>query len=337
VIDLVPDPEQLEVARAARQALAVSTGKSMSDLAGEQLAQLAGAGLFGLGLAESSGGVGFGAAEEALVYEVVGADLAPVGLAATTLAAHALHRAGAGEPLCAVLEGRIRVGLADPWSWTSSPPDASPLDGTAPLRVTDAQAADLLLCVGPGAVAVIDATDLEWEPCESFDAGTTVGLTAPSQPTVLAETADPDLVARPSMLVAAMLGGVARAALDRTVDYAKSREAFGQPIGAFQAIKHRCADMAIRCDAADATVRLAAVELDAGNPDASLVHTARVIAGDAAIENCRAAIQTFGGLGFTAEAGLDRHLRRSLLLATLFGPTSWHSDQLLPQIEEGHR
>jgi alkylation response protein AidB-like acyl-CoA dehydrogenase len=323
VIDLVCDEDQLAVAAAARQYLQAQRGRRSEEMPAADLAELAGAGLFGLGLEEADGGLGLGAGTEVLAFEVAGAVIAPIGVLGSVLAAHALS--GNDERRHAVLSGRTRVGVAEPWSWPTGPGEADPATGR--LRVYDGAGAELLVVVGPAEAVVIEASSAGFATHQGFDRS--VGLTEvdAGQSSVLARS--PATAARATLLVAAMLGGIARETLTAAVSYAKTREAFGRPIGSFQAIKHRCVEMATRAEATDAIVRMSAIDAGRGRFDRELVHAARVIAGDAAVQNCRDEIQIFGGMGFTAEAGLDVYLRRALLLAAMFGTSDWHADRLV--------
>ena len=121
-------------------------------------------------------------------------------------------------------------------------------------------------------------------------------------------------------LADAMLAGMAQASCDLAVSYAKVREQFGQPIGAFQAIKHMCADMALRTTAAEAQVKMAAVFADAHTPGGDRqLDAAALIALKAARENAADAIQVHGGIGFTAECDAHFFLKRAYVLSALLG------------------
>ena len=132
------------------------------------------------------------------------------------------------------------------------------------------------------------------------------------------------------MLTAAMLLGISDAALQVARDYALEREQFGQPIATFQALKHLMADMFVRTGLARSATYAAAAVLDdpeVGHVGRS-VSAAKLLAGEAAIENARAAVQVLGGMGFTwehaaelpAEAGLGARAR----LRDLVGPHARH-------------
>jgi len=140
-----------------------------------------------------------------------------------------------------------------------------------------------------------------------------------------------------SLLTAALQVGHAAEVLDLAVAYAKERHQFGQPIGAFQAVKHICADMLVRAEVARAGVQAAACLADAPDVAAAeaeaagcsaadmvdrAVMGAKLLADEAALTNARAAIQVHGGMGFTWEVPLHLHLKRARVLATSFGTSA---------------
>ncbi|MGJ3627928.1 acyl-CoA dehydrogenase family protein [Sphingomonas sp. MMS24-JH45] len=120
-----------------------------------------------------------------------------------------------------------------------------------------------------------------------------------------------------SLLLSAYLTGVAQASTAMAVAYAGTREQFGQPIGAFQAVKHICADMATRAAAAEAQTFFAAATFGRGADDGAEVAAARLLAADAALANAKANIQVHGGMGFTAECDAHLLLKRAHLVARL--------------------
>ena len=136
---------------------------------------------------------------------------------------------------------------------------------------------------------------------------------------------------RSSLLIAAYLTGIAQGATTMAVGHAKVREQFGQPIGAFQAIKHQCADMATRAAAAEAQTFHAAVTFGHGLDDASEVAAARMIAGTAALANAKANIQIHGGMGFTAECDAHLLLKRAHLMTALGSRPAGERRRLLGQ------
>ena len=145
------------------------------------------------------------------------------------------------------------------------------------------------------------------------------------------------LVRDGTLVTAALQVGHAAETLDLAVAYAKERHQFGKAIGSFQAIKHICADMLVRAEVARAAVHAAACLVDAPDVAAAeaeaarckapdlierAVRGAKLLADEAALTNARAAIQVYGGMGFTWEVPLHLHLKRSRVLCTTFGSPS---------------
>lgn len=134
-------------------------------------------------------------------------------------------------------------------------------------------------------------------------------------------------------LCAEMCGG-AQKVLDMTVEYAKIRQAFGRPIGSFQAIKHKLADMYVRNELARSNAYYAAWALDAGIGDLPLAASAaRVAASEAYEYAAKETIQTHGGIGATWEADMHLFYRRArLLMLMLDSPPSWRN-RLVSELE----
>ncbi|MBM3673919.1 MAG: acyl-CoA dehydrogenase [Actinobacteria bacterium] len=130
------------------------------------------------------------------------------------------------------------------------------------------------------------------------------------------------------VLTAAYLVGMADACTTLAVDYAKERRQFERAIGSFQAVKHLCADMAVRAEVARAAVHTAACVLDdpgVGDRERT-VSGAKLLANEAAIANGRAATQVFGGMGFTWEVDVHLYLKRAWVLDTVFGSVEHLAD-----------
>ena len=159
-------------------------------------------------------------------------------------------------------------------------------------------------------------------------------LTPLAKVTRVAEGADvgpvSDWQRRGAVLVAAQMAGMAAATSDLAVAYAKERHQFDKPIGAFQAVKHICADTRVRADIARAAVDAAAVIFDdpgVGDVDRA-VAAAKVVAGEAAVANARACIQVHGGMGFTWEIDAHLYLKRAWVLDRMFGTADEHAEFL---------
>ena len=113
---------------------------------------------------------------------------------------------------------------------------------------------------------------------------------------------------------------IAEATRDMSSEYAKIRVQFGPPIGVNQAIKHACADMALRAEAASAQLLFAALSVDEGRSDAAFqVAAARIVATDAAVENATRTIQVHGGMGYTFEHDAHLFLKRARVLDRVLG------------------
>ncbi|GHI06920.1 acyl-CoA dehydrogenase [Streptomyces cellostaticus] len=139
---------------------------------------------------------------------------------------------------------------------------------------------------------------------------------------VLGAGADaPDPVA--VLLTAAEQLGTATRACELAVQHARAREQFGQPIGAFQAVKHLCADLLVRAETARAAVYAAAVTADPAD-----IAAARLLADEAAVRGARDCLQVHGGMGFTWEAEVHLHLKRAWVRAQRGGGSTQSEEAL---------
>jgi alkylation response protein AidB-like acyl-CoA dehydrogenase len=205
---------------------------------------------------------------------------------------------------------------------------SAPQDGTQRVRTFDADDADLLLVVDRDSAALLSADAAEVvgrRPCiDAASRWTDLDITGDALHTVPADRFD--AFGNGQILVAAALAGIAAATRDASASYAKLRKQFEVPIGSFQAVKHRCAEQAVRAEAAAQVVTLAALAVDTDRPDAGLLRaSARLVAADAAITNASDNIQNHGGIGYTYEHDAHLYLKRAHVLALVLGdPTSLH-------------
>lgn len=133
---------------------------------------------------------------------------------------------------------------------------------------------------------------------------------------------------------AAEMLGASRKSMEMSVDYAKVREAFGQPIGTFQAIKHMAADMLVEVESAHSAVYYASWAQAAGAPDASLAASvAKAYVGDASRKVCGESIQLHGGIGFTWEFDLHLYFKRAKYYEPMFGDADFHREKALQSLE----
>jgi alkylation response protein AidB-like acyl-CoA dehydrogenase len=136
----------------------------------------------------------------------------------------------------------------------------------------------------------------------------------------VAATEGPHIWQMGELGTAAMLLGLAEAALSLIVEYAKIRETFGRKIGAYQAVRHPCADMALRAEAARCQLWYAAGALAEDRTDAALhLDAAKHLCNQAALMNADTNIQLHGGIGVTDEHNAHLLLKQALLLGKLFG------------------
>ena len=191
------------------------------------------------------------------------------------------------------------------------------------------------------ALIVLDDDRVEWvaraalplEPVDRpLDPLTPVARVA-ALPTgeVLGADADTDAWRRGGAVLTAAFGvGLAARAAELAVGHASTREQFDRVIGSFQAVKHLCADTAVRTELARVATHAAALHLD--DPDLGdvdrAVHGAKVLAGEAAIANARSSLQVYGGMGFTWEVDVHLLLKRAWVLDTHFGSIDAHADAL---------
>jgi alkylation response protein AidB-like acyl-CoA dehydrogenase len=173
---------------------------------------------------------------------------------------------------------------------------------------------------GDTVVAAVDGTLVEWLDAADVVRGDTSGATPLTSVDPLTPlhavpgpgAPEPDPVA--VLLTAAEQLGTAARVGELAVQHARTREQFGQPIGAFQAVKHLCADMLVRTETARAAVYAAAVTADRTD-----IAAARLLADEAAVRGARDCLQIHGGMGFTWEADVHLHLKRAWVRARRSG------------------
>jgi len=134
---------------------------------------------------------------------------------------------------------------------------------------------------------------------------------------------------------AAVMLGAARKCMEMSVEYAKVREQFGQPIGTFQAIKHACAEMLMEVENSHAATYYAAWALDADVPDAAMAASvAKSFVGEAARKVCGSSIQVHGGIGFTWEYDLHLYFKQAKYYEVLYGDAEHHRELVLHEVME---
>ena len=137
------------------------------------------------------------------------------------------------------------------------------------------------------------------------------------------------VIDRAAVGLSAEMCGAAQRVLEMTVDYAKLRVAFGKPIGSYQGVKHKCADMLVEIENAKSLTYYAAWAVDENEADAPLaVSMAKAAASDAGRKVCAAGIQLHGGIGMTWEHDLQLYLKRAKASEVAFGDASWHRERV---------
>jgi alkylation response protein AidB-like acyl-CoA dehydrogenase len=202
-------------------------------------------------------------------------------------------------------------------------------DPTMPFML-EADRVEKIAVVGPGpSLAVVDALPHRFVATVDFsrrlfsvDTHDIAG--EPLAPAALAAWRD-----RAHALLAAEMVGVARRIFDMALAYAKERIQFDVPIGSFQSIQHKLADMALLLERATAAVHFAAMTCDAGDPERTrAAHVAQAAAGEACRRILKDGIQIHGGVGYTWEHDLHLYLRRATADEYLLGDRDWHLGRL---------
>src|SRR5437867_3489619 len=320
-------------------------------------------GWLGLSLPEAHGGSGLGMVETAILLEEMGRAAVPGPYLPTVLAARAIEESGTDGQrkrwLSAIATGEARATLAfldADLDWrpegtrTRAEKSATgwTLSGTKRF-VPWAHVADVLLVPArtPDGLTLflVDpaAAGLTLEPAQVMDGATRlVTVTLDATPVggdgVLgaAGQAGPvlaSLLRRGAVGAAAEMLGAARRCLDMAVGYAKVREQFGQPIGSFQAIRHKCSEMLLEVENSHSAVYYAAWALDAKAEDAELAASvAKAYVGDASRKVCGEAIQVHGGIGFTWEYDLHIYFKRAKALEPMYGDADYHREQIVRRV-----
>jgi alkylation response protein AidB-like acyl-CoA dehydrogenase len=307
---LAPDGPEIEIAENAAKFLSdaipldrLHSTSASPALTAELRAEFAAMGWFGLVLPEADGGSGLSAVEHALFFREVGRQCGPIDILTQGLAAMVSDdRRLRG----ALLAGEPAVALAV-------------RDGQT-LRLLGSPDAALALHVERDGARLLDVSVVETAARPSLDPAIEMCTIVAGTPRAVAVSSDGDVWSLGQLGVAAMQVGVAESALALIVEYAKVRETFGRKIGTYQAVRHACADMALRGEAARCQLWSAAAAFKERRSDAQAhLDAAKHLADRAAVSNADVDIQLHGGIGVSAEHDAHLLLKHSLLLARLFG------------------
>jgi hypothetical protein len=292
----------------------------------------------GAAVSTEHGGRGLGAEELTLVAYEAGRALLPAPLVATLLAGEALKAAGAMQYVRDLADGRLRVALCLPPPGASQPVVAV-RDGQASgvlTPVADGMVADAVLCADvDGRCWLVDLRNagVQRRQLVTLDlAHTAAELTLEKAPALLLGALDA-WRARAAILVAFEQLGGAQHCLDSAVAYAKERYAFGQPIGAFQSLKHKLAALHVEVELARANAYYGAFVLAGGDAELENLATAASLARASATETyltvAQESLHVHGGVGFTWDCDMHLHLRRARAMeAALGSATAWREGLL---------
>jgi alkylation response protein AidB-like acyl-CoA dehydrogenase len=321
-------------------------------------------GLQGLALPEEYGGSGFGFIEQIAVLEEMGRALlcAPY-FSSVVLAGTALVQSGDDAAKRDLLPGIADGSTIATLAWVENPTewgmgslsttakrsgDGYTIDGTKTLAL-DGHTASLILVVaqangGPSLFAVdASVSGLTRRKLETLDATRKVAALefVGTQARLIAdEGAAASILERTLRLAAVALAaeqvGAAQKCLDMSVEYAKLRVQFGRPIGSFQAIKHKCADMLLEVESARSAAYYAAwAAADGADGLPLLASLAKACCSDAFANAATENIQIHGGIGFTWEHDAHLYYRRAKSTEQFLGSPSEHRDLLAQRLLAG--
>ncbi|MEA2375600.1 MAG: hypothetical protein QOD53_2063 [Thermoleophilaceae bacterium] len=281
--------------------------------------QIADLGWPGIFIEEGHGGQDLGQVELTIVMEELGYALAPTPFFSNAAAGLLIAHAGSDEqrerwlPGIASGEQRGTVGVL--------------ADGVAPL-VPDADTAELIVLLENGGASVVEASSAQSERADTIDSTRRFYSVQADG----GEALDGDVGAaldRIEVSLAAELVGVGQRAMEMAVEYAKDRKQFDRPIGAYQAVSHRCAQMLLEVESARASTLYASWVAD--NEPESLALAAsmcKAYASDAGWRVTASSLQVHGGIGFTWEHDLHFFLKRARTDGALFGSARHHRDRV---------
>ncbi len=305
--------------------------KVFAEKEDKQWGKLSEVGAFSAALPETAGGLGLGNIAAAVVLEEAGRALSPLlvyeALAFLGTLSGDGKRTEAGEKiLAAAAEGKVQltgalVGGCD--VSVSGGAGVLTLSGICARVAARAECAYILVPARAGnltglfAVETAKLTDVR--RVETFDLKRTYGnvvLDAVPAELLIEDFSERSFLLRTAVFASAELSGIAQRVVEMTNEYVKTRQQFGRPVGTFQAIQHKLADMHLRAEQAQSLTRFAAWALDSDpqqSEEAALA--AKAFTGEFVPLLIEQSIQAHGGIGFTFEFELHHYLRRALVLA----------------------
>ena len=326
------DPAQEELRRTVRTLLERTAAGDVWRLLAEQV------GALGLAVPEQYGGAGFSVLETHVVLEELGAALAAPGFLSTTLAAQAILAGDSAEAkaelLPGIAEGRSRATVVWDAAITASDSGGWRLTGTAE-HVLDGSEADLLVVPAQmssaAALFAVHASDAVVSARETVDPGRPQArVEFRDCPAVLLSAEAPldRILDVACTAVSAEQVGAAQRAFDLALAHAKQRVQFGRPIGSFQAVKHRLADLYTLLESARSAsyaAAFAAASTPASGQELTIAASrAKAYCSEAFSAIAGEAIQLHGGIGITWEHPIHLYFKRAHVTSQLFGTPAWH-------------
>jgi alkylation response protein AidB-like acyl-CoA dehydrogenase len=313
-------------------------------------AEIAGLGWTAARVPEAHGGLGMTAEESCQLAEAAGGSLACLPLVSVLLATEALVLAGSeaqqAKWLPGIADGSViavpawnEPGAVNP-NGLAVKADGGKLHGVkAPVPDLPGAHLGIVAAAGPDGPSLwlVDLADAKVETVETMDLVRRHGrLTldgVAAEP--LGTAADyQEWLDRAAVILAWEAIGTASAAMHMTVEYAKTRVAFGQTIGRYQGVKHKCADMFIKIELARAHGLHGVAMIGSGGGELrQAASAARVASLDAAAYCGEEAVQLHGGIGFTWESDCQFYYRRARTLAAALAGRGWWADRLVRTLE----
>jgi alkylation response protein AidB-like acyl-CoA dehydrogenase len=320
------DDEQQAIKQTAHEFLAsrfnpekvreLAESRSYDDSLWREIAEL---GWPGIAIAEEDGGQGLGMVELVVLLEESGYACAPTALLGSAGVALVISAAGSDEQRAEWLP-KLASGEA-----TGS------FGGFVDRQSTlfcDLPTANVVVTFDGEGALLAPASEVEFEPFEAIDATRSYGLISD----VVGERMPGDVDGgrdRLAVAIAAELTGIAQRTLEMAVEYARERQQFGRPIGAYQAVGHRCAGMLLATEESRSLTYYAGWTADAepeSLPMAAAMAGAR--AADAGWQVPASALQVFGGIGFTWEHDLQFWLKRGRVEGRMLGTPRDHRERV---------
>ncbi len=331
-MDLLPTSEQQQIIDSAvafiGDRLPLSRLRGLppraETLSSETWKQLGALGWLGLGLETSSDDMGYGPMEEVLLFRELGRVVAPPRILFTVAAAHAA--AAAGDT---ALAERLALGAA-PTALAVREDFDAPSGSIGLRRLYEIEGATVALAIDGDDAWLIDISSMEFPVRPCLDSSISMSVADLGDLPVLCHVTNPAIGLRAALLLSAYQVGIAETAVEMIVNYAKVRQTFGRPIGAYQAVRHPCAEMSCRAEEARALVFLASISLSDRAPDGALqISAACALAEAAARQNADDNIQLHGGIGVTEEFDAHHLMKRAVVSAHWFGDRRAHLARVL--------